>query len=324
MSTAPTPVPRPEGNYNPLPPSPADLEARKEQLNRVILSLGTSLSPSSALCLRNLLSFQADPASISFPKAKLAGVLVLLHVDEQGELGVTLTTRSLRLRSHPGETALPGGGTRWLREANEEISLPLQPTSSLLHLTTLPAFTSRTLLIVIPSVYLLTTHPASTVLENLVPNPEEVDAIFQVKLREMLGLPPVVNPDESAEEASALRRSTRSNTQPAPPPPSSLLQHSYSDHIWLRSTLYRLHLFSSPSLPSPISGLTADILITVALLGYHGFTESEETGRVREKEVGVLGFERWAEGQLSWREIVEEGMRLKGFKGLLGVVRTDR
>lgn len=40
---------------------------------------------------------------------KLAGVLVLLHVNPIGELSLTLTTRSLTLRSHPGDTALPGG-----------------------------------------------------------------------------------------------------------------------------------------------------------------------------------------------------------------------
>lgn len=35
----------------------------------------------------------------------------MLHLDPKGELSVTLTTRSKHLRSHPGETALPGG--RW-------------------------------------------------------------------------------------------------------------------------------------------------------------------------------------------------------------------
>lgn len=163
------------------------------------------------------------------------------------------------------------------------------------------------------------------------PNPNEVDAIFHVPLKAMLGLPPSQPPSEAAVEStepstSALRRSTRSSTKPAVPlPPSNLpLEHYYSDHIWLKETLYRLHLFSSPSLPSPISGLTADILITTALLGYHGFTEAEETSREREKEEGKMGFGRWAEGQMGWKEIVEEAMRLKGFKGLVGVVRTDR
>jgi coenzyme A diphosphatase NUDT7 len=45
-------------------------------------------------------------------------VLVLLHVNPGGELSVTLTTRSLRMRSHPGETALPGGR---YEEGDEEV-----------------------------------------------------------------------------------------------------------------------------------------------------------------------------------------------------------
>ena len=44
----------------------------------------------------------------SFHHSKLAAVLVLLY--EQNEnLKVLLTTRSKSLRSHPGQTALPGG-----------------------------------------------------------------------------------------------------------------------------------------------------------------------------------------------------------------------
>ena len=39
---------------------------------------------------------------------KLAAVLVLLY-EENGELRVLLTTRSKSLRTHPGQTALPGG-----------------------------------------------------------------------------------------------------------------------------------------------------------------------------------------------------------------------
>ena len=42
------------------------------------------------------------------PLKRLAGVLVLLF-ERAGELRVLLTTRSKNLRSHPGETALPGG-----------------------------------------------------------------------------------------------------------------------------------------------------------------------------------------------------------------------
>lgn len=48
---------------------------------------------------------------VSYPKRKLAAVLVLLHLNAGGQLSVTLTTRALKMRSDPGDTALPGG--RW-------------------------------------------------------------------------------------------------------------------------------------------------------------------------------------------------------------------
>jgi peroxisomal coenzyme A diphosphatase NUDT7 len=41
-------------------------------------------------------------------QSKLAAVLVLLY-EQENELRVLLTTRSKYLRTHPGQTALPGG-----------------------------------------------------------------------------------------------------------------------------------------------------------------------------------------------------------------------
>jgi len=46
--------------------------------------------------------------SSSFPRSRLAAVLVLLYEDN-GRLRVLLTTRSKALRTHAGQTALPGG-----------------------------------------------------------------------------------------------------------------------------------------------------------------------------------------------------------------------
>ncbi len=43
-----------------------------------------------------------------YPPTKLAAVLVLLY-EQQGILRVLLTTRSKELRTHAGQTALPGG-----------------------------------------------------------------------------------------------------------------------------------------------------------------------------------------------------------------------
>jgi 8-oxo-dGTP pyrophosphatase MutT (NUDIX family) len=38
-----------------------------------------------------------------------ASVLILLFGNREGDLQVTLTTRSLKLRTHAGDVALPGG-----------------------------------------------------------------------------------------------------------------------------------------------------------------------------------------------------------------------
>jgi peroxisomal coenzyme A diphosphatase NUDT7 len=46
--------------------------------------------------------------SSAHPRNKLGAVLMLLY-ERDGELRVLLTTRSKSLRSHPGQTALPGG-----------------------------------------------------------------------------------------------------------------------------------------------------------------------------------------------------------------------
>lgn len=52
--------------------------------------------------------FLAHPRHVHQPSSKLAAVLVLLY-ERAGGLRVLLTTRSKELRSHPGQTALPGG-----------------------------------------------------------------------------------------------------------------------------------------------------------------------------------------------------------------------
>ncbi|GAA5936371.1 hypothetical protein JCM1841_002919 [Sporobolomyces salmonicolor] len=297
--------------------------------------------------LRNLAAYRAPSCPVAFPTSRLAAVLVLLHLTPAGELGVTLTTRSMRLRSHPGETALPGG--RWeegdegvegtaLREANEEIALPLPPPaasssspSHLLHLTTLAAYTSRTLLVVIPCVYLLL-HPASSaesyLAEVLKKNDDEVDAIFHARLGGFLGLPaernaanaggdvrdpplltddPAPAPSSLIPPSSSARRSTRSQTRssaalaPSSSPTPEPYTYGHRDFTWLLSRPYRLHSFASASFPSAVTGLTADICIDVACIAAYG-AEGEEEGQA--------GFARRADGQMSWAEITAEALRM--------------
>lgn len=264
-------------------------------------------------------------------------MLVLLHVNPLGGLSVTLTTRSLRLRSHPGETALPGGRYEahdpsveatavrslayspndpatnvtsgpQLREANEEVGLPTDPTT-LFHLTNLPAYTSRTMLVVIPSVYLLLTTPAEPLLDALVPNPDEVDAIFHLPLLSFLMIPPPTDPPKARSKATP------------DAPGAEILVHTSEDLVWLEDRLYRLHHFAHPSAPSPVWGLTADIVVSVALVAKYGLSAEAEQAETGET---TLGYGRWAERQMKWSEIVALAMKGEGRNGLVDRKKSDQ
>ena len=215
-------------------------------------------------------------------------MLVLLHLDEQGELCVTLTTRAKHLRSHPGETALPGGRFELehdrnvqdtaLREAWEEINVPADdPDASLLYLTTLSPFSSRTLLVVTPVVYFLPLGASAArawLARHVDPNADEVDAVFSAQLRAFLG-------------------HTRG------------VQHEHEDFVWLNDSGYRLHIFKDRHWVADCTGLTADILIATALLAFHGVADCDgPLSMAKEKQKVLLGYERWARGQLAFSEIV--------------------
>ena len=47
--------------------------------------------------------------ALGYTKTRRAAVLVLLYEQPEGTLRVLLTTRAKTLRTHPGQTALPGG-----------------------------------------------------------------------------------------------------------------------------------------------------------------------------------------------------------------------
>ncbi|KAF7967278.1 hypothetical protein HWV62_34985 [Athelia sp. TMB] len=122
--------------------------------------------------------------------AKRAAVLVLLYEDA-GNLRVLLTTRSKKLRSHPGETALPGGKVdetdkdvvhTALREAEEEVGLALDCPSVHI-LVVLEPVISRFRLCVTPVVALLSDP---SILSNLRASEAEVDHIFTHPLEAIL------------------------------------------------------------------------------------------------------------------------------------------
>ena len=221
---------------------------------------------------------------------------------------------SFRGRSVQGSTLMPRTRSQ-LREAHEEIGLPLPllpgqpPTSNqadpapLLYLTTLPAYSSRTLLVVLPVVYLLLQPPetasTSCLPSFLKPNPDEVDAIFHLPLRSFLMLPT----DNDNDDNNAANDDTER------------LSHTYTDYTWLLSRPYRLHSFST--LPSShasddksarhsaVTGLTADIVLDTALLAYYGSLDAAEL------PPDAVGFERRAQGQMEWNEIVAEALGMQ-------------
>ncbi|MEI8000387.1 MAG: CoA pyrophosphatase [Actinomycetes bacterium] len=127
------------------------------------------------------------PGAGTGPATRPAAVLVAIF-EEQGEARVILTKRPQTMPSHQGEIAFPGGKYELgvdpdlrataLREAHEEIGLDpgsVEVVAELDHLVTVSARFALT-----PFVGLLPARPV------LVPDPREVDAVFDVALSELL------------------------------------------------------------------------------------------------------------------------------------------
>ncbi|KAI3472821.1 hypothetical protein Pfo_029950 [Paulownia fortunei] len=121
-------------------------------------------------------------------RKKRAAVLICIFSGQDGELRVILTRRSMKLSSHPGDVALPGGkmdegdaddSATALREAMEEIGLD---PSLVRVVANLEPFISSNLLTVVPVVGLLSR------VEDFKPvlNADEVDAIFDAPLEMFL------------------------------------------------------------------------------------------------------------------------------------------
>ncbi|MCF6301736.1 MAG: CoA pyrophosphatase [Devosiaceae bacterium] len=117
-----------------------------------------------------------------------AAVLIALVKRTHG-YGVVFTLRSSGLRAHSGQIAFPGGkldasdldpGAGALREAQEEIALERQNAKILGYL---PAYMTGTNYLITPVVAEITGNPV------FVPNPVEVDEIFEVPLSYLLHPP---------------------------------------------------------------------------------------------------------------------------------------
>ncbi|KAJ3525116.1 hypothetical protein NMY22_g10710 [Coprinellus aureogranulatus] len=91
------------------------------------------LTEDSKRCLRNLAAYKAPKQRLTFPRSRMAAVLVALFVGRKGDLYVLLSRRAESLRTYAGDTSLPGGKVESVdksiedtarREAFEEIGLP--------------------------------------------------------------------------------------------------------------------------------------------------------------------------------------------------------
>ncbi|KAL1949823.1 hypothetical protein VTO73DRAFT_8704 [Trametes versicolor] len=218
-----------------------------------------TLSPRNRGCIERLRAHQPEEVDLSnYPSTKLAAVLVLLY-EKAGELRVLLTTRSKSLRAHPGQVALPGGKVdatdsdvfeTAYREAHEEVGLPLQYPH--VHtICTLRPYISSSKLLVTPVVALLT---EPSIIETFVPSPGEVDRIFNHPLEAILDL----------SIASKEELSPKGSTDW--PYEEELYNFSDIELPWLGDSTYRMHRFRSTAFA--IKGLTADILITTAIIAY--------------------------------------------------------
>ncbi|KAN0120941.1 NUDIX hydrolase domain-like protein [Russula decolorans] len=240
----------------------------------------SALSESSRACIERLCRYEPECLELTSPNQNvLAAVLVVLYErpGDCGGLRVLLTTRSKELRSHPGQTALPGGKVdktdagvveTAFREANEEVAFPL--CSPHVHtLCTLEPFVSPNRVLVTPVIAFL---DDISVLEELRAAPREVARIFDHPLEALLD--PELLHDSEEKLVPLGSEDWRYETE----------LHNFSDVSWL-GTMYRMHRFRSTA--SPVKGLTADILLATAGIAY---------GR-------EPVFQRWGPGQ--WQTFAE-------------------
>jgi len=218
------------------------------------------LTQKSRACIDNLVDYVAtlEPADSFFqPQSKLAAVLVLLY-EQDDELRVLLTTRSKHLRTHPGQTALPGGKRDILdkdlimtayREAHEEVSLPID-SQAIYTLGRLEPFISLHKLFVTPIIAFLA-QPA--ILNSLKASEAEVAHIFS-------------HPLEAILDPTLVNRKTLVAVGSNDWPYQSDVYSTGDAVVQMLNTPYRMHRFRTSA--SPIKGLTADILIKTAEIAF--------------------------------------------------------
>ncbi|WFD05924.1 hypothetical protein MVES1_001258 [Malassezia vespertilionis] len=208
------------------------------------------------------------------PAYRSAGLLVPVHVGNDGRLHVLLTVRAQGLNSHGGDTAFPGGRFELYdkdieytarREAYEETGLPINPRI-VLKLCEMETFLSANELAVTPIVAFITdmTLPLRA-------NTNEVSAMFTIPFESVLfeTLPPAFynNMDitpQSERYSTPLPGSTE--TPESAGSTGDATWHTAYDISWIGDVRMRRHTFWEAN--NPIRGLTSDVLLRAAIVAY--------------------------------------------------------
>lgn len=209
----------------------------------------STLKEDSRQCIQRFLEYRALRTLARFPRGQSAAVLVPLFIGRSGDVYVLLSRRSSVLREYAGDTALPGGkvDARDLtvedtarREAFEEIGLP-QDSERVPLLCVMEPFLAGNQTVVTPVVVLILD---TTLQPNL--NESEVTSIF-------------------AQPLASFLTADRPSSDPSKP------YHSYTDQPWSQGGSVRIHSFLTGREADgvkPVFGLTANILIRTATIGY--------------------------------------------------------
>ncbi|KAG1848912.1 NUDIX hydrolase domain-like protein [Suillus subluteus] len=213
-----------------------------------------TLKEESKQCIENLLSYRARCTQVKFPRRQSAAVLVPLFIGRAGDLYVLLSRRSASLRQYAGDTALPGGKVdpqdssaedTARREAFEEIGL-IPDRERVPLLCVMEPFIAGNKMVVTPVVVLILDNTMQPSL-----NQSEVTSIFSQPL------------------ASFLTSSFPFHPYRVPDP--SVPYHTTIECEWSGGGRIRMHRFLTGREADgvkPVSGLTASILIYIAVWGY--------------------------------------------------------
>ncbi|XP_006456885.1 hypothetical protein AGABI2DRAFT_212068 [Agaricus bisporus var. bisporus H97] len=232
-----------------------------ESTNRI-----TQLKPESKECIYRLASYTAPKLTVQVPKSRRAAVLVALFIGRSGDLYVLLNRRSPTLRTYAGDTSLPGGKVELTdrnledtarREAFEEIGLPRDRRKVPLLCILEPFLAAE--LVVTPVVVLI--------LDNT--------------------LRPIINTDEVASLFSHPLASFLSTTSPFHATEPETIEVDYHTSFTVESSaphgrkyFYMVHQFLTGREAGgikPIFGLTASMMVRVAVIGYGRFPDFQMT-----------------------------------------------